>query len=520
MKKRIVIPLIMIILAGGAAWHWGVISPEGVDPAPVRMLVQRLKGEKETEQEVYKTETVKSGSVSVAITEDGTVTFGTKEQTFVLEGTTSDTSEASQTASSRSSQGSGTAAMNSASGQSGAQSSGSQSTGSSETSSSGTSLEIEEVYVRNGQVIEEGDSILRLTQESIDAYKSALESTITSAELTVQQEEINAESAKAAADYNYSIYIAEGTTAEATYEATLSSLDTAVSDVVEEMTEVQELIDEYTGYIESGYDYEDELAEQEEKYADLEDDLTLAENNRTTKSIEAKKTYEDAMTNYQYADQLYAIDTDGLEDDLNTANDALQAAKDALTEFEEAVGDGVLYSEYTGTISSISCQAGDTLAGGTTVMVITDPEDAAITVSVSQEDISYVTVGDTAKIILDAYPGEEFEGLVSSIETASSMGSSTVNYTVSVNFTGDVTKVYSGMTGEVTFGVQSEEDVLYVSNQAVYQDGTRIYVKVIDGDNHIEERDVSTGFSNGRFVEVIKGLALGETVVIESKVTQ
>ena len=144
-------------------------------------------------------------------------------------------------------------------------------------------------------------------------------------------------------------------------------------------------------------------------------------------------------------------------------------------------------------------------------------KDAAVILSVTQEDITGISVGDKAKITLDAYAGKTFEGEVVSIDTSVSMGSATVNYSVKVQFTGDISGIYSGMTGQASFGVQSE-DVLYVSNQAVYQDGTEIYVQILEDNGEITKQKVTTGFSDGRNVEIVSGLEEGQKVIIESKV--
>jgi HlyD family secretion protein len=94
-----------------------------------------------------------------------------------------------------------------------------------------------------------------------------------------------------------------------------------------------------------------------------------------------------------------------------------------------------------------------------------------------------------------------------------------VNYEVEITMNGDTGKVYSGMTGEVTFVEKQVTDVLYISNRAVHQDGTRSWVKVMQEDGSIEEVTIETGFSNGSIVEVTSGLSEGQTVLLESQVS-
>ena len=124
------------------------------------------------------------------------------------------------------------------------------------------------------------------------------------------------------------------------------------------------------------------------------------------------------------------------------------------------------------------------------------------------------------EIELSAYEDQTFAGEVESIDTSSSSGSSTVSYNVTAAFTGDITGIYTDMTGNVTFISRQVTDVLYVSNKAVQSDGTTSYVKVKDADGTIRTVDVETGFSDGVNVEITSGLTEGETVLIESQVTE
>ncbi len=472
----------------------------------------------------YRQETVKYGDVVTGITESGTVAYGTTDQEFSVpeiaetssetsSGTTDTAGTSDMSAIAEQMAQGGMAAMT---GMGGDQSV----TGESASSGTETDLEVEEVCVAVGQVVSEGTTLIRLTDESIAEYREALNDAVKSAELAVKQEEINVESKQAEADYTYAMYLAEGEVAEETYNATLTSLDNAVTELEEELEEAAEELESLQSEYDAGSDVEEDLEEAQLNYDTIEADLQIAKNNRTTQSIEAKQTYETAITNYNYADQLYEIDTNGLEDDLDDAKEALEEAQEAQTDFDEQIGDGVIYSEYAGTVMSVSYSAGDTLTNDSVLATFSDESDITITVSVTQEDISDISIGDAVSISLEAYDNETFPGEVTSISTAAAVGSSTVNYEVTSAFTGDTDQVYSGMTGEVTFVTREEPDTLYISNRAVRTDGTRSYVKVLRDDGSIEDVTVTTGYSNGSIVAVLSGLEEGDTVLIESQVNE
>ena len=74
------------------------------------------------------------------------------------------------------------------------------------------------------------------------------------------------------------------------------------------------------------------------------------------------------------------------------------------------------------------------------------------------------------------------------------------------------------MTGEITFISQETEDVVYVSERAVFAENGKTYVKMYDENKNVVQVQVTTGFSDGTNVEIISGLSKGDRVLIESKV--
>ena len=122
------------------------------------------------------------------------------------------------------------------------------------------------------------------------------------------------------------------------------------------------------------------------------------------------------------------------------------------------------------------------------------------------------------KPMLNAYPDMVFAGTVEEIATSTS-SSSTVSYTVTVVVEGDLDLLYSGMTGEVTFVTKELNGVLYVSNKAIIYENGRSYVNMKNSDGTMKRVAVTTGFSNGTYVEIREGLQPGDTVYIESQVS-
>ena len=265
--------------------------------------------------------------------------------------------------------------------------------------------------------------------------------------------------------------------------------------------------------------YQQQLSEYKSNLKNLKSQLKSAKKARKTGKVSAKKTYDAAMLQYSNAKTLYNVAMDGIDDDVKDAQETLKDAQKALKTFEKYAGTGVIKAECSGTVTSVGYEDGETLSTDTDIATYMNSDAVTTSVSVAQDDISEIEVGDTVNISLSAYEGKTFHGKVTSISTTSS-GTSTVSYPVVVTMTGDVSSIYAGMSADVTFVTKEVKDGLYISNKAVETEGTKSYVTRKNSDASTTKTQVKTGFSDGHNVQIESGLSEGDTVLIESRVSE
>lgn len=266
--------------------------------------------------------------------------------------------------------------------------------------------------------------------------------------------------------------------------------------------------------------YKQQLSEYKANLTNLKSQLKAAKKAKKTGEVSAKKTYDAAMLQYSNAKTLYNVAMDGIDDDVKDAQETLKDAQKELKTFEKYAGTGVIKAECSGTVTSVGYEDGETLSTDTDIATYKNAEAVTISVSVAQDDISEVEVGDTVNINLTAYEDETFHGKVTSISSTTSSDTSTVSYPVVVTMTGDVSSVYAGMSADVTFVTKEIKDVLYISNKAVVTEGTKSYVTKKNSDGSTTKTQVKTGFSDGHNVQIESGLSEGDTVLIESRVSE
>ncbi len=157
----------------------------------------------------------------------------------------------------------------------------------------------------------------------------------------------------------------------------------------------------------------------------------------------------------------------------------------------------------------------DTYTATTTAFTISRDEKMCVSVSVDEQDILNLSVGQTAEVTLDAVDGETFEGTVTSVNTVSSEASNGVTkYTAEVTL--DKTdQMLAGMNASVVVTVSSAENCLIVPEAALQEDGNKTTVYTTydaSTGTYGGETEVTTGVSDGTSVEIVSGLSEGDTV--------
>ncbi len=118
-----------------------------------------------------------------------------------------------------------------------------------------------------------------------------------------------------------------------------------------------------------------------------------------------------------------------------------------------------------------------------------------------------------AAVSVKAYPGESFAGTVDLVSPSMDESSRTVKVRVEVpNPDG---RLLAGMFADVALQLPGGEAVLAVPPAAVLDDEGREFVFVHHHDDYFVRRPVKTGRAAAGWVEVLSGLAAGQTVMTE-----
>ncbi len=520
---------------------------------------------------IYKETEAVVGNLMVGVTESGSVDVGTIEQTFDLDisalarDTTQNNSQSSSGATGGmpgEAQGGGmdmfSQIFNFASG--------GQSTAS---ITQGSDLVIEEVCVKVGQQIQEGDVLYVLSEESVAELCLQLETDAQQASADLEAAYAENEASKLSATHTYDSSIAYGKYALTEFNETIKALQSNIDDkqtqldelkeeiaqqeaelaeLKEELVTAKDMLDrmEYglktvdynkTTYLyvdfeelrsqaQSTYDtlsneienLQNNIEKNNEQLVTYQSQLNQAKRNKETGTLAAKQTYDLRMLAYNTADETYDIAMAYVEETAMEQEEINADAQEKLALFNETIIDNAVVSQYSGVVIEVGKTKEDSVNTDDIMVVLYNSDDVTMTVTVAEDDMSQIEKGGKANVSFVAYSDKVFSATITDISDATTDSSGNVIYSVTATLEGDVEDLFQGMTGEVTFITKETKEVLYVSNRAVTRDGGKSYVKLKDESGNIKKKEVVTGFSDGVNVEICEGLSEGDIVLIESKV--
>jgi HlyD family secretion protein len=226
-------------------------------------------------------------------------------------------------------------------------------------------------------------------------------------------------------------------------------------------------------------------------------------------------------------------------------------SKASLDQAEEALRKTTIFAPMDGTVSQLNSELGERVLGtnqfqGTDVMTIADLSRMEARVDVSENDVILVSVGDTARISIDAFPNQKVNAVVYEIaNTAKSKGLGTqeevTNFEVKMRVIDRSVQLRPGMSMTADVETETRLNVLAVPIQSVTARAPKMDVKEGSGDGQsgmvvnastpvktnnkpkeiifvvdkgvVKAMPVKRGISDGSFIEIMEGIGEGAEVV-------
>jgi HlyD family secretion protein len=194
--------------------------------------------------------------------------------------------------------------------------------------------------------------------------------------------------------------------------------------------------------------------------------------------ISQSKTYWNTLSSLQQAKA--KIESTMLS--ISTSQKQIDLAKISLDNTSKNLDKDVITAPFDGVILTATYNKGDYISENPTAISIAS-NDFIVKSSVTEADISKVSIGNVATIKFDAYPDQVFKGEIDSISGAPTVSNNITSYAITVKLTDmNDLKLFYGLTTDLTVVTAEAKDVLMVPVQAVYTENGKQYVDVLVSD--------------------------------------
>jgi macrolide-specific efflux system membrane fusion protein len=184
-----------------------------------------------------------------------------------------------------------------------------------------------------------------------------------------------------------------------------------------------------------------------------------------------------------------------------------------VKQWEEMYRPTPVMAPINGTLIARNVESGQTFATTDAILVMSDR--LTVKAQVDETDIARIQLKQKAEIVLDAYPGQKIPATVDQIAFDAKTVNNVTTYVVDVLPDKTPDFMRSGMTANVTFQIAAKQDALYIPAEAVkVVDGASVVSVPGEDAHHPVDREITTGLTEGKKVEVLEGLEEGDTVLV------
>ncbi|HEX9934059.1 MAG TPA: efflux RND transporter periplasmic adaptor subunit [bacterium] len=192
--------------------------------------------------------------------------------------------------------------------------------------------------------------------------------------------------------------------------------------------------------------------------------------------------FEKAKNEYERSKQLFnqnlisQAELDIVKSAYEQAKSQVEQTQAGLKQERDNLAKTTMYSPMNGTVSQLNKKVGEMAMGSQftldVIMVVADLTRMLAETDIDENDVVEVSIGDTAKIQIDAYPDTTFKGVVTEIaNTGTTTGQSTqeeiTNFLIKVLMTQKPGNVKPSMSATVDITTDSRADVLKLPIQCI-----------------------------------------------------
>jgi membrane fusion protein (multidrug efflux system) len=190
---------------------------------------------------------------------------------------------------------------------------------------------------------------------------------------------------------------------------------------------------------------------------------------------------------------------------------AMESAEAVLNERRIQLEYSTITAPFDGVIVERAVRDSENLTANQRMFRVSDFNPLLCPIQVPEKELPNLRIGQPGYVTVEAWPDQQFSARVLRISPVVDATSGTVKVTLEISSEG---KLRPGMFTSVFLVIDTHEDAIVIPKQALSLESLADTVYIAGADNVASRRDVSLGFEEADVVEVTRGLAEGEHVII------
>lgn len=207
----------------------------------------------------------------------------------------------------------------------------------------------------------------------------------------------------------------------------------------------------------------------------------------------------------------------GSKEGYENAKTNLEAAKAQLEQAQLSLSYTSITSPIEGVMTLRNIEVGNMVTNNQVVAAVAKFDPLLARIQVTEKDFGKITVGQVARISVEAFPEREFKGTVKMVSPIVDPESGTVKVTVEVPRP-NAGLLRPGMFASVYIITETRANTLVIPKKALVLEGAgnQVFVYAPDAETGMgkaERRTVTIGFTDSERLEILSGVKQGEQVI-------
>lgn len=215
----------------------------------------------------------------------------------------------------------------------------------------------------------------------------------------------------------------------------------------------------------------------------------------------------------QGAISVQALDTARIKRDL--ALGQVQSSEGNLALLQARLDNAKVVAPRTGIVVKRQLQAGFYAKAGAPIVTIADISSLLAKATISEGQITELTMGTPVKIKINALNGKEFNGIITRISPAAALPARTFTAEITIPNTENLLK--SGMFAKVEIPGLVHIGAAVVPESALVMREDQKTIYIVTADNKAQQKLLKLGYVANGLAEVLDGVKIGDKIVVEGQ---